>query len=199
MLSQIAFYSLFARILKAHLLIGVLTLSETHGVGFSPSTGCDRGSLRGVWPAGMEESNQDPGGSCSSRPTRWVQGGKAACQLTDDNRATTSMRVNKTAWLVQVKVSLVRCSWEGWQPSHEERIAEFLDLDSKPGAMYWVEKGTLRVPVLLWKSKTGDDVHIQRMPLHFKHQKEITIKWNSSLYTGMFVQCLLSVHKLHIS
>lgn len=119
----------------------ILILSATHGVGFSPSTGCDRGSLRGVWPAWMEESNQDPGGSCSSRPTRWVQGGKAAYQLTDDNRATTSMRVNKTASLpvVQVKVFLVRCSWEGWQPSHEERNVEFLNLDSKPSAMYWVE------------------------------------------------------------
>lgn len=135
-----------------------LMQSATHGVGFSPSTGCDRGSLRGVWPAWMEESNQDPGGSCSSRPTRWVQGGKAACQLTEDNRATTSMRVNKTASLpvVQVKVSLVRCSWEGWRTKC--RIFEFR-LKAQCNVLSW--KWTLRVPVLLWESKVGDDVHIQ--------------------------------------
>lgn len=100
----------------------------------------------------------------------------------------------KTASLpvVQVKVSLVRCSWEGWRTKC--RIFEFR-LKAQCNVLSW--KWTLRVPVLLWESKAGDDVHIQWIPLHFKHQK-IIIKWNSSFVyrhvCSMFALCTQTAH-----
>lgn len=62
----------------------------------------------------MEESNQDPGGSCSSGPTGWVQGSlpvsRAVWQQSDHHRHACEQNCMNSLII-----------WLGWRPSYEER------------------------------------------------------------------------------